>query len=101
MSLPRAAELILPSIVERIHRGGPIRFGAFMDLALYGPQGFFARGGGAGRSGQDFITSPEVGPLFGVCVARALAAEWERLGEPDPFLVVEAGAGNGRLAREV
>lgn len=72
-----------------------------MDLALYGSQGFFARGGGAGRSGQDFITSPEVGPLFGVCVARALSAEWERLGEPDPFLVVEAGAGNGRLAREV
>ncbi len=72
-----------------------------MDLALYGPQGFFARGGGAGRSGQDFITSPEVGPLFGVCVARALDAEWVRQRRPDPFIVVEAGAGSGRLAREV
>ncbi len=72
-----------------------------MDLALYGTQGFFAGGGGAGRSGQDFITSPEVGPLFGVCVARALDAEWVRQHQPDPFIVVEAGAGNGRLAREV
>lgn len=88
-------------IVERIHREGPIRFRAFVDAALYGPGGFFASGGGAGRGGRDFITSPEVGPLFGACVARYLDGEWERLGRPDPFVVVEAGAGNGRLAREV
>jgi SAM-dependent MidA family methyltransferase len=89
------------TIAERIHRNGPIRFGAFVDLALYGPGGFFARGGGAGRAGRDFVTSPEVGSLFGLCVARALDGEWERLGRPDPFVVVEAGAGNGRLARDV
>lgn len=88
-------------IEERIHREGPIRFSAYVDLALYGPGGFFTRGGGAGRAGSDFITSPEVGPLFGVCVARALDSEWNRQRRPDPFVVVEAGAGNGRLAREV
>ncbi len=42
-----------------------------------------------------------MGPLFGICVGRALDAEWVRQGRPDPFVVVEAGAGNGRLAREV
>jgi SAM-dependent MidA family methyltransferase len=47
------------------------------------------------------VTSPEVGPLFGACVARALDAWWRDLGEPDPFVVMEAGAGNGRLCREV
>ena len=88
-------------IEERIHREGPIRFSAYVELALYGPGGFFTRGGGAGRAGSDFITSPEVGPLFGVCVARALDREWDRQRRPDPFVVVEAGAGNGRLAREV
>ncbi|MBK5289714.1 MAG: SAM-dependent methyltransferase, partial [Acidimicrobiia bacterium] len=88
-------------IVERIHREGPIPFNAFVEAALYGPGGFFASGGGAGRGGRDFITSPEVGPLFGGCVARFLDREWERLGRPDPFIVVDAGAGNGRLAREV
>ncbi|MDQ1726243.1 MAG: hypothetical protein QOK14_288, partial [Frankiaceae bacterium] len=62
---------------------------------------FFTRGHGAGRSGRDFVTSPEVGPLFGACVARALDRLWDALEQPDPFLVVEAGAGNGRLAREV
>lgn len=88
-------------VAERVHRNGPIPFGEYVDLALYGPGGFFASGGGAGRAGRDFLTSPEVGPLFGVCVARALDREWRRIGRPDPFVVVEAGAGNGRLAREV
>ncbi len=72
-----------------------------MEVALYGEGGFFATGHGAGRSGRDFVTSPEVGPLFGACAARALDRLWRALDEPDPFLVVEAGAGNGRLAREV
>src|SRR5215213_9313391 len=72
-----------------------------MDLALYDPaHGFYATGGGAGRRG-DFLTSPEVGPLFGAVVARALDAWWDDLGRPDPFLVVEAGAGTGTLARDV
>ncbi len=47
------------------------------------------------------MTSPEVGSLFGACVARALDRSWRALGEPDPFVVIEAGAGNGRLARDV
>lgn len=71
-----------------------------MHDALYGPTGFYASGGRAGRRG-DFLTSPEVGPLFGAVVARYLDAEWERLGRPDPFTVVDAGAGPGTLARAV
>jgi SAM-dependent MidA family methyltransferase len=91
----------MDEIRDRIHREGPIPFDVFMEAALYGEGGFFATGQGAGRAGRDFVTSPEVGSLFGVCVARALDRLWRALDEPDPFLVVEAGAGNGRLAREV
>ena len=73
-----------------------------MDVALYDvDEGFFGRGHGAGRRGRDFVTAPEIGPLFGACVARALDGWWRDLGVPDPFLVVEAGAGSGRLAREI
>lgn len=71
-----------------------------MELALYGEHGFYSAGGSAGRR-ADFLTSPEVGPLFGAVVARYLNAEWERIGRPDPFTVVEAGAGPGTLARSV
>lgn len=85
--------------------GGAIPFEEFMRLALYGEHGFYTRGGddGGGRAGRrgDFITSPEVGPLFGAVVARFLDAEWRRLGEPEPFVVVDAGAGPGTLARAV
>jgi SAM-dependent MidA family methyltransferase len=89
-------------IVERIHRQGPIPFDAFVEAALYDPtDGFFARGRGAGRGGRDFVTSPEVGSLFGALVARALDDAWEGMGAPDPYFVVDAGAGNGRLARDV
>jgi len=89
-------------IRERIHREGAVSFAEYMELALYEPaDGFFTRGGGAGRAGRDFVTSPEVGSLFGMVIARALDDAWRRLGEPDPFVVVEAGAGRGRLAADV
>ena len=88
-------------LAERIHREGPIPFDAFVDTALYGEDGFFTRARGAGRAGRDFVTSPEVGPLFGTLVAGALDGYWAELGRPDPFLVVDAGAGRGRLAADV
>ena len=85
-------------VADLVRRHGPLPFSQVMDLALYDPEhGFYASGGSAGRRG-DFITSPEVGPLFGAVVAGALDAWWQELGEPDPFVVVEAGAGVGTLA---
>jgi NADH dehydrogenase [ubiquinone] 1 alpha subcomplex assembly factor 7 len=81
-----------------IHRSGPITFAAFQAAAL---DAYFAAGGGAGRAGHDFITSPEVGALFGALVARALDATWAALGSPDPFLLVDAGGGRGRLLADV
>ena len=77
-----------------------IRFDEFMALALYGTHGFYTDVGRAGRRG-DFITSPEVGPLFGAVLARWIEAEWQRLGRPTDFTVVEVGAGPGTLARSV
>ncbi|MCU1399231.1 MAG: hypothetical protein JWN62_2340 [Acidimicrobiales bacterium] len=72
-----------------------------MALALYGPHGFYTSGGSAGRSRGDFITSPEVGPLFGAVIARALDHWWLELGRPEELVVIDAGAGPGTLARAV
>jgi SAM-dependent MidA family methyltransferase len=80
--------------------GGALRFDEFMRIVLYGDHGFYTSSGQAGRRG-DFITSAEVGPLFGAVLARWIDAEWHRLGEPDDFTIVECGAGPGTLARSV
>lgn len=88
-------------ILDAIERaGGAVRFDRFVELALYGEEGFYSRSGRAGRRG-DFMTSPEVGPLFGVVLGRYFDAQWRRLGKPDEFTVVDAGAGPGTLARSV
>lgn len=88
---------------EDARRLGPQPFSAFMAWALYDDErGFYAGGdGSAGRRGGDFLTAPEVGPLFGAVVARAVDGWWAAMGRPDPLVVVEAGAGPGTLARAV
>lgn len=78
-----------------------LRFDVFVERALYDPDdGFFARGGGAGRR-ADFITSAEVGPLFGAVLARAVDAWWDDAGRPEEWWFVDAGAGRGTLARSL
>ena len=96
--MPSAADEITAAIAAA---GGAIPFSEYMRLALYGQGGFYTTGGRAGRRGGDFITSPEVGPLFGTVIARALDAWWKELGSPSQFDVVECGAGPGTLARSI
>ena len=84
-------------VLDRVRRLGPRPADEVIDLALYGDGGFYVSGGGAGKR-RDFLTSPEVGPLFGAVVARALDGWWATLDRPDPFVVVEGGAGAGTLA---
>jgi SAM-dependent MidA family methyltransferase len=88
------------AVAERVGRVGPVPFGEFVEAALSGPEGFFTRGGGAGRR-ADFLTSPEVGPLFGAVVLAPSTPSGSGWGAPDPFVVVEAGAGRGALAKAV
>jgi SAM-dependent MidA family methyltransferase len=88
---------VLDRVLDEIARRGPVPMATVIELALYEPQGgFYAAAGRAGRRG-DFITSPEVGPLFGVVLGRALDAWWDELGRPERFVLVDAGAGPGTL----
>lgn len=77
-----------------------LRFDHFQRIVLYDPEdGYYARSARrAGREG-DFITSPEIAPLFAECVAHALRADAEHFGT-DSFHVLEVGAGRGTLARD-
>ncbi len=84
-------------------KGWPVRFDDYVWRCLYDPDfGFYSSGRGhAGRRDGDFITSPEVGPLFGAVLAKALDHWWRQAGCPEPFVVVDAGAGPGVLTRSL
>jgi SAM-dependent MidA family methyltransferase len=91
--------VLLDRVRDEIRQTGPMPFARFMQLALYAPDGGYYRAAGArpGREG-DFITAPELHPIFGATLGTAVEEIWRRMGEPAPFVVRELGAGTGALA---
>ena len=96
-----------PEIRRRIAESGPITFAEFMEVALYWPQGgyYSARDpvGGSDPIGAegDYYTSPLVHPAFGALLAVQLFQMWQIMDRPAEFTVVEQGAGNGLLGRDI
>lgn len=85
-------ELILRDIEVQ---GGWIPFSRYMELALYAPGlGYYTAGAHKFGSAGDFVTAPEISPLFGRTLARQLA-EIMACSRPE---ILELGAGSGRLA---
>ncbi|MEP7033743.1 MAG: SAM-dependent methyltransferase [Actinomycetota bacterium] len=78
---------------------GPITFAEFMEHALYGPGGFYEQPP-VGEEGH-FVTSPHVHPVFADLLRFALGDLRSGLGDPDPFPIVELGAGDGTLALQL
>jgi len=90
------------SLAERIRRDGPISFRDWMDACLYHPElGYYRRGQPTvGRDG-DFLTSPEVHPLFGAALGHLTRELWNSLGRPGRMRVAEVGPGTGALAESM
>jgi SAM-dependent MidA family methyltransferase len=77
-------------------QGGELPFDRFMELALYAPGlGYYAAGSQKFGAAGDFVTAPEISPLFGRALARQCAEVLGHLGAGD---VLEFGAGSGALA---
>ena len=90
----------LVGLIEReiVAAGGWIPFYRYMELALYAPDfGYYSSGTQKFGKGGDFITAPELTPLFGQALA-AQVAEILRASHP---AVIEAGAGSGVLAADL
>ena len=89
-------------LAERIQRDGPITFAEWMRQCLYHPQhGYYRRGAATvGRDG-DFLTSPEVHPIFGAAVGHVAAELWRQCEERDSFRIAEIGPGSGALAESL
>ena len=94
------ADLIAHEIRER---GGWMRFERFMELALYAPGlGYYSGGrrviGTGPQDGSDFVTAPELTPLFGQVVATQLRQALDATGTNE---IWEFGAGTGALAEQL
>lgn len=92
---------IIGIIGEELASKGAVSFARFMELALYCPNiGYYERRGGSpGRSG-DFFTSVSVGPMFGELLAARFAG-WLGKMPGERRQLVETGAHDGRLARDI
>jgi SAM-dependent MidA family methyltransferase len=89
--------LVLRTLRAEIEKTGPVPFERFMELALYGPEGYFTAGPLRSEKAGDFLTSPEVSPFFGATLAALVREEYLRIGPP--FHLVEVAAGSGSLLR--
>ena len=79
--------------------GGHIGFDRFMELALYAPGlGYYSAGSGKFGEAGDFVTAPELSPLFSRCLARQCAEVLEGIGGGD---ILEFGAGSGVMAADI
>jgi len=105
---PAGAESLSARLQARLRKliaqsGGWLGFDRFMAAALYEPGlGYYARGSGQfgtlPSSGSDFVTAPELSPLFGGALARQVAQALDAAGAGDVF---EFGAGSGALAEQL
>ena len=76
--------------------GGWISFARFMQMALYEPGlGYYSAGARKIGAAGDFITAPEVAPVFSRCFAAQCAEVLDALGGGD---ILEFGAGSGTMA---
>jgi len=92
---------LLETLRERIRSAGRITFAEFMEAALYAPcGGYYGQPGRVAPSG-DFFTSPSAHPAFGALICVQLREMARLLDDPDPFTVLEMGAGDGTLARDI
>lgn len=110
-SIPANLTRIIADAIEKA--GGWLGFDTFMALALYAPGlGYYANGstkfgqmpqglvgdGGVEGAGSDFVTAPEISPLFGQALARQVAQVLDATGTDE---VWEFGAGTGALAQQL
>ncbi len=84
-------------IRAEIAAAGAIPFSRFMERCLYAPGlGYYSAGSAKFGAAGDFVTAPELGPLFASCIAEAVAPVLRQLGPEAEF--VEIGGGSGAFA---
>jgi SAM-dependent MidA family methyltransferase len=92
--------LLLQAIIARIEqRGGLIGFEEYMHMALYEPGlGYYSAATPKFGAQGDFVTAPEISPLFGFCLAQQVNA---LVSQGCQARILEFGAGSGKLCAQI
>ena len=91
-------------LCEYIHQqmeqaGGQLSFDRFMELCLYAPGlGYYVAGARKFGAEGDFVTAPEISPLFSRCLARQCVQVLQEIGTGE---LLEFGAGTGTMAADI
>ena len=102
MPAPAVSTPLARSLSARIRASGPITYAEWMGAALYDARhGYYRRGRPTVGPEGDFLTSPEVHPIFGAAVGAVALEVHEALGRPQPLRIVEVGPGTGALAESL
>lgn len=104
IQLPPSHPALCAAIVQQIAASPQqrITFAQFMELALYHPElGYYATNRAEAGIQSDFFTSAHLGHDFGELLAVQFAEIWTQLGQPQPFTLVEMGAGQGLLVQDI
>ncbi len=102
---PTEAQALSESLIARIREAmavadGRLRFDDYMAMCLYEPGlGYYSAGSRKFGEEGDFVTAPEISPLFSRALARQCAELLEELGEDAEIL--EFGAGRGVMAADI
>lgn len=92
------SERLRQRLTARIQQQGPLSFSQYMEQVLYEPAlGYYMAGAARFGAAGDFITAPEVSPLFGAALAGEVRGVLEQTGGH----ILELGAGSGRLALSI
>jgi len=95
-------EPLIRKIQEEIRQKGRMTFARFMEMALYDPEeGYYTSSDERIGLGGDYYTSPEVHPVFGRLLAKQIRQMETLLPGPEPFTILEMGAGKGLLGRDL
>ena len=86
-------------IISEIAKKGKIDVSQFIELCLYGDDGYYIKNDPIGKK-NDFITSPEISQMFGEILATFLINYWKQNIKTE-FNLIELGPGNGTLIVDI
>jgi len=89
------------AIEKRILSNGPMPLNQYLSLCLTDPQHGYYMKKKLMKKGENFITAPELTPMFGEMIGRWVVDVWQQMGRPQDLQLVEMGPGHGTLMLDI